>query len=251
MIQGTPTHLPAGAAHALVFTDARGHVVFVDNNFLKLMSRTQAKGLVGAPLHSVIGVEVDVAAALLRETSQAGSLKDRAIELRTDSGTLVRVTCSAQATYDERNAFIGADMTLVELERSAPAFPAAPGRQEETADEKTLLKAYFMANVDALRDLLAHIGGDRPRAQLDGIINETANRSEWPVLIQAGKIYAEVHHDEGEVYRGLLARAVAYSTGVIGGEMVRRALAQLDGRTDAATLDLAGRHGLRDLIQSQ
>jgi len=250
MIQGSLSQLPTGAGRALVFTDARGHVVFVDNNFLRLMSRTQARGLVGAPLHSVIGVEMDVAASLLKETSQNGALADRTIELRTEAGTLVRVTCSAQATYDERNSFIGADMTLVELERSAPAI-AEPDQQKENADEKTLLKGYFIATLEALRELLAHIGGDRPRAQLDGIINETANRSEWPVLVQAGKIYAEVHHDEGEVYRGLLARAIAYSTGVIGGEMVRRALSQLDGRTDATTLDLAGRHGLRDLFQSQ
>jgi hypothetical protein len=48
----------------------------------------------------------------------------------------------------------------------------------------------------------------------------------------------------------LLAKAVSYAVAVIGDGMVRRTLDQLDAQTDTTTLDLAGRSGLRGLIQN-
>src|SRR5689334_16817061 len=51
---------------ALLFTNMRGQIIFVDKQFLRLLKYSE-QGLVGAPFHKVLGIEVDMGRKLLQD----------------------------------------------------------------------------------------------------------------------------------------------------------------------------------------
>src|SRR5512139_1603485 len=61
----------------LVFTDARGRIVFVDNKAMSLLGQVDTGRLVGEPLHTIIRVSFDVVSGLMTEIAQGGYVHDR------------------------------------------------------------------------------------------------------------------------------------------------------------------------------
>jgi len=237
------TRLPMDSSRALMFTDARGHVVFVDNNFIKLTGRAAGSSVVGVPMHVLLGIEAEAALTLLREISQTGQLAQKPIELRDASGATLRVECTGVATYDERKSFIGADLALMRSAAGPAQEVAEPEPLAEIIEDAldleyaARLKAYFLAHIRAQRELVAHIGGDHLRRSLNSIINETASRNEWPILIEGEVFFVEVNHQHIETYRGMLARVISYAVNVIGVNLVDREYRKVNQQLDAGTVE--------------
>ncbi len=254
MEQQALTQLPMDASRAVVFTDARGRVVFVDSNFFKLMNRSDGGAtVVGTPMHELLGIERNAAQDLLQEIGRNGMLSQRPIELRSSSGAAVHVSCSGVATYDDQRSFIGADLALIPAPTPA-VEPVAPPQVEVAeepaiaADTSILLQDYFLAHMHSLRELVARIGGNRLRQTYNTIVNDTATRNEWPITIQKDKFYVEVHHDDVEIYQGLLAKAVVYAVSVIGPNVVVREAGKVDQQLDAQTMEAGRSLGLSDFF---
>jgi hypothetical protein len=247
--------LPPDNARALVFTDARGQVVFVDNNFIKLTGRSAGAPVVGVPMHEILGIERDEAQILLKEISKAGELTGVPVDMRDAAGSPLHVDVNGVATYDDRKSFIGADLALFpaangEATAEVPA-PAAPASAEVPAFETErveLTHTYFMAQMLALRELAVRIGGERLRNTFNNIVNETATRSEWPIVVQDGELFAEVRQSQPEIFGGMLARMVTYAASMIGANLVVKEMAKIDGSLDAAVVDAGKSLGLSDLI---
>lgn len=101
-----------GSPLALLFTDARGRVVFVDTHFLELMNYTEATSLVGEPLHKVVSVDAPAIMSMMQDAARQGYVHERPLTLHNTSEGTLQVLCSSVATYNTDGEFIGVDMTF-------------------------------------------------------------------------------------------------------------------------------------------
>jgi hypothetical protein len=97
---------------ALLFTDARGRIVFVDNNFLEMLKYETASSLVGTPLNKVAGIDSSALSSLLQDVARTGYVHERSLSLHGPDGESLNVLCSSVATYNPEGEFIGVDMTF-------------------------------------------------------------------------------------------------------------------------------------------
>jgi hypothetical protein len=97
---------------ALLFTDARGRIVFVDNNFLEMLNYPSATSLVGTPLHKVAGIDASSLSSLMQDVARTGYVHERSLSLNGPGGESINVLCSSVATYNPEGEFIGVDMTF-------------------------------------------------------------------------------------------------------------------------------------------
>ena len=247
---------------ALLFTDASGQVVFVDNNFIRMMNRSEASTAVREPLHEVLGLDHETAVQLLRDIAQTGYVQQRMLDVLDTTGTIVRVSCTGMATYDDQETFVGADITLQEV--ASPGTPEAQSifhqdslevlirevhAEIKIVEDHTRLQPYFTAQVYALQRLLLRVGGTRLTENLEAIVNETAQRNGWPISMKEGHVEIEISSTELDIHhRALLAKAVTYAVSVIGRHMVTREMQAVDELMDVKTIELATQLGLRELF---
>lgn len=101
-----------GTPLALLFTDARGRVVFVDNKFLELMRYPEATSLVGEALHKVVGVDAPAIMTMMQDAARQGYVHERPLTLHLKQGETLPVLASSVATYNTDGEFIGVDITF-------------------------------------------------------------------------------------------------------------------------------------------
>jgi hypothetical protein len=243
-----PQHTP----HALLFTDMQGQVIFVNSLLLKMVNRAEsdARSVIGKPLHEVLGIGPDAARGLVQDVARIGRLYNRGLDLQGPDGAALPVLCTAEATYDEKGDCIGADLSLrAAMDSAAVSLNWATPDRLDTS-ERTYLQLYFSSHVNALRVLLLRVGGPRLGQTLDRILNETSTRNGWPVQVTDGKVEVNALKAETHVYHGLLAKAVAYGVKVIGPKMVERQMKLVDEQMGQVSVDLATRMGLRELLDT-
>jgi hypothetical protein len=241
-----------------VFTNALDQVVFVDGNFLELMNRPEVGRIIGEPLDKVLGLERQIVKQLMQDMVQAGFLQDFPLEVSTTTGTAVHILCSGVATYDDKENFIGADLTL--REAIGPGLSRALRPHDEDSfsrlarqtlaearalEDQVYLQQYFTAQVNALQVLLARMGGVRIRDTLERIFNKSARRNVWPISMKDGQITIEAKDLETGTYRTLLSKLVDYVVSVVSQRMMLRAVCAVDEQMEAKVLELADRAGLR------
>lgn len=249
---------------ALLFTNMRGQIIFVDKQFLKML-QYQEMGLVGAPFHKVLGIDADLARSLLQDLAESGYIDGRNLQIQSTDGRMHHVTCSGVATYDENGKFLGADMTLRDItsdgakDIAQATFGDVVSQQVLKIDDQVEqlrvkdamapLEQYFETQINVLRDVLMQIGGKRLVNHLEASLNETADRNHWAVKLDQGKIEVNLRETEPEAYRALLSKAVTYAVSVIGQTMIARRMRAADDAADAHILELAEQHGLRELFK--
>ncbi len=238
--------LPAQNHNALLMTNMLGQVIFVDHHCLRLMKRhdSDVRHIIGKPLAEILGLAPKVADALLKDVAKNGRASVPQLSLKDAHGTTIQVSCSAIATYDDKRTLVGMDITLRPL-AGAAGPDSKPSMQGLDTGEESLLRTYFTGQLEALQALLVQLGGRRLGNNLEAIINETAQRNVWPVSMQAGEINIDLKKTDLDIYRALMAKAVAYAVNVIGEKPVNRAMKTIDDQLDATMLDLVKQWRLR------
>src|SRR5688572_25738205 len=115
-----------GTPLALLFTDARGRVVFVDNNFLELLAYAEATSLVGEPLHKVVGVDAPAVMSLMQDAARQGYVHERPLTLHNVKSGALTVLCSSVATFNSDGEFIGVDITFHDAADASDEDDTAP-----------------------------------------------------------------------------------------------------------------------------
>jgi hypothetical protein len=244
-----PQHTP----HALLFIDVQGQVIFVNQYLLRLIERqeSEVRGLIGRPLHEVLGIDAAQTRTLIQDVSRIGRVYERPIRIPCRNGSDASLLLTAEATYDEKGVCVGADISLRASSEPGPqAALLAGGPSSLDTGERSFLQLYFTSQFDALRVLLVRLGGARLGKTLDRIINETSARSGWPVKVNEGKLEIDALKTEAHVYQGLLAKTVAYVVNVIGPPMVRRQMESVEAQLGERSIQLAQQLGMRELILS-
>ncbi len=238
--------MPSETHDALLMTNMLGQVIFVDHHCLHLLKRHdhEARNIIGKPFHEVLGISQATTEQLLRETGKNGRASISNLQLRDTQGGAVPASLKAVATYDDKRSLVGMDITLRPVAHTAETVTQSGVKTLDTGEE-SFLKSYFAAQLQALQTLLVQLGGRRLGNNLEAIINDTAQRNVWPVGMQGGQITINLGHNDIDIYRALLAKAVAYAVSVIGERPVQKAMQAIDKQMDAKMLDFVKELRLR------
>jgi serine/threonine protein kinase len=230
-----------GSVEALLMTNMLGQVIFVDQMCLKLLKRhyAEARTIIGKSLTEVLGIPQKDTEQLLKDVSKSGRLEKRPMEIKDTKGALVQVLCTVVATRDDKGGFVGADITLRPVADTARSDFITVDKHLDTQEE-SYYQTYFQAQMKTLWELAVQLGGKKLGTNLDRIINETTQRNVWAISMQDGQIKAEQRSADVDVYRALLAKAVAYVVSIVGKKAVSKGMQSVDARTDANILAKVG-----------
>jgi hypothetical protein len=238
---------------ALLMTNMLGQVIFMDQTCLQLLRRRQsdARAVIGKPLHEVLGIERTQSDQLIQEIGKTGKLSQKRLEIKDSRGKVIAVWFSATATRDDKNAFVGADITLkpVQEEIAPVSEPDLAPKMLDTSEE-SFLEAYFVKQMTALRNSMIQLGGQRLGRNLDTIINETAQRNVWPVTMENGQITVQVKNTDSDIYRALLAKGIAYAVNLVGKKMVMKGMQAVDKQLDPRMLEFVRDFRLYELFDA-
>jgi serine/threonine protein kinase len=238
--------IPSPSSNALLMTNMLGQIIFVDHHCLRLMKRSDGdvRVIIGKPLHEILGLMPKVADGLVKDVAKNGRASIPQVNLKDAHGNVVQVALAAVATFDDKKALVGMDVTLRPL-AGAMGPDSKPSLQGLDSGEESLLRTYFTAQLEALQALLIQLGGKRLGNNLERIITETAQRNVWPVSMQAGEVNIDLKKTDIDIYRALMAKAVAYAVSVIGEKPVNKTMKAIDDQLDAMTLELVKQWRLR------
>lgn len=239
---------------ALLMTNMVGHVIFIDHQCLQVLKRHQseARTIIGKPLHQVLGFERSLGDALLKAIDGAEEVIDEPFTITDAKGETQSVLLSAAATRDDDGKFVGSDIQLrLVREKSADLGSASYDTLQQPHDtrEENYLQVYFKAQIEGLASLMKQWGGRKLVANLEDIINETGQRNVWPISMQDGYITVQLKREDTDIYRAILARAISYTASMIGEKLVVRELQQIDKKMDPMVLQSAQHLGLDQLYR--
>lgn len=262
-----PASDPHGAALCLVFTDARGRIVFADTNFLELLCQDDSVSLVGEPLHKVLRVAPQSVSELIAAIARTGYVREHVIEAQGGDGAQLSIACTGVATYDDRGSFIGADLTICDVTHFASADPhivdhgdvlsfrikEIQGEVEKqwVEEEETLALGYFTAQVSALQVLLGRMGGPRVWEMVETLVNHTANKHDWPVQLCGGHLIVSGEELPVDAYAVLLDQVVDYGVSIVGQQTIMGEMQAVDGQMTDHLRKMAGQVGLRRWLGGQ
>ncbi len=236
---------------ALLMTNMIGQVIFLDQPCLRLLKRRQsdARAIIGKPLSEVLGIDRKQADNLIQQIGKSGKLDQVRLDIKDASGKVLGVWCSATATKDDKNAFVGADITLQPIQdMNLAASDSSLNAGVMDTNEQTFLQTYFVKQMEALHNSVVQLGGPRLGRNLDKIINETAERNVWPVSMENGQIKASLQDGAIDIYRALLAKGIAYAVNLVGKKMVMKGMQGIDKQLDASLLEYVKELRVYDLF---
>jgi hypothetical protein len=212
------------------------------------LTQSDARAIIGKSLDEVLGIPSQMAEQLIKNVGKQRQINSHPISIKDSYGEAIEVLCSAIATYDNQNQFVGADFTLKPtrtdvLETAAAEAPSDSNQLDST--EESYLQIYFTAQYTALQKLLAQVGGRRLSEYLDMVINETAERNVWPLRVQNGQLTINLKSSDADSYRALLAKSVNYANTVIGQRIVNKELNAIDAKMNPKILEYVKAYRLR------
>ncbi|MBC8171092.1 MAG: protein kinase [Anaerolineae bacterium] len=241
MNSGTQEMRGVSQADALLMTNMLGQVIFVDQTCLKLLKRhyADARQLIGKSMTEVLQISPKETEQLLQSVSKTGKIEKRPLEIKDAKGAKIQVLCTIIATRDDKGSFVGADLTLHPVAAADRSDFITVDKHLDTRDE-SYYQVYFQAQIKTLWDLAVQLGGKKLGANLDKIITETAQRNVWAITVQNGQTNIEVRSADADVYRALLAKAVAYVVSIVGKQAVAKGMQRVDERTDPGIMEKVG-----------
>jgi len=230
-----------------IFTDADGRVVFVNREYSEHFSTYGLNQIVGKPLHTVLLYKESAIHQFLQEIAEIGCVQNVPIEINTTSNQAILVYCTATATYNAKNQFIGADFFLY-AEPSEGALPSGIAEllsAEIKQIQSNPLEHYLMAQINVLEVLLGRLAGPRVRKSLDDLIIKLCKG--WPIQEQNGQ-FIVTGTISSDVCQSLLDKVVNYVISIVGRRVALHELKSIDEHFDTFVLKLAEQNGLRRFL---
>jgi serine/threonine protein kinase len=235
---------------ALVMTNMLGQVIFLDHPCLTLLKRNQneARNVIGKPLHEVLGIASKTTEQIIKDVSKNGRVEIQPLDIKDTRGKTLPVACTAVATYDDKRAFVGMDITLRPIVSSPDVqlvieYPTVEAHLD--SKEESYIQTYFSQQINAIYNSLLQLGGKRVANNLENIINETAQRNVWPVTMQDGQVQVQLKSKDVDIYRALLAKGITYAASVVGERIVNKEMQKVDDQMDSRVIQFVKELRLR------
>lgn len=246
----------------LIFTDAKGRIVFADNKFLALVGQPEARRLVGEPLDRVVNTARDAILNLIQDIAHAGYVHERTLTIQRGDGLLMQALCTGVASYDDRNAFIGADLTLRDPQHATVRKQATHHdvlwsriQQIETeadaqaTQREVLAQLYFTAQLSTIQVLLGRMGGPRVQQYVEDFVNQASTANTWPIQVKGGHFVISASTVPELAYAALLRGVMDYGSAIIGARMLAHEMRALDAQMKQETCEVAAQLGMRDWLR--
>jgi len=200
-------------------------------------------------VHEVLGLDRQVTDQFIQQVGKRGRVEQQKIDIKDAFGKPVSVMWSATATQDDKNVFVGADISLKPIQDvivNTDDFQTMD-RRVDTTDE-SFLQNYFIKQMLVLRDAMVQFGGKSMGTKLDKVINDTAQRNVWPVSMADGKINIDLRSNDADIYRALLSKGIAYGVGLVGKKIIISKMQGVDKQLDPRILQVVGELKIYDLF---
>lgn len=242
------------APSPLLFVNNQGSVIYLNNTMLRMVKRfeSDARTIAGKPLYEVLGIEQKITEQLIQDVTKIGHVSNRPLEIVDAAGEKINVMCSAAATYDEKGKPVGTDLNFQYIH--SPSVPEVGSELDEddfTTGERSYIQLYFNTQIDALRVLLLRLGGPKLGETLIRILNETAERNEWPIEVKEEEVEFGASEIEAYIFNALWAKGISYAIGVIGVNVVEKQVESVDEQMGARAAKLAKKLGLKEIFIDQ
>ncbi len=192
-----------GGTVGFLFTNAGRLVVYADGDFRKMIGSRGGDSLVGAALHTALGMEEQAANEFFDTVRDDGAIENRLLNLSDRTGQEEPVAARGWASYDDRRKFTGVRIIVRHLSE-ADRLKALEPRLEVVSnagvfkivsrvdhlDDAGLLELYFNAHLEELQVVAALTAGLPVRAKLEARVNEAAERNGWDMRWRTGCLAA-------------------------------------------------------------
>jgi hypothetical protein len=247
---------------AMVFTSRAGHVVFVNRKFARLLGGAVSIMIGGARLHEVLPIPSTSVDKLLHaiENNKSGFVAQFPVNMPTTRGQFWKSNCNAVAAFDLKGAMIGLDLVLENT-----AQPAAAGmssgvqthseavmsyvrdvfNESKIRQSATFTQSYLTAQLEVMQIMLARVGGPATLLAFEQVITKTANKNLIPCVIQHGHLTFTEKNIDIQKYSILLQSAVRYAIDVIGRQIVKQEMLEVDQFIEPGLLQLVSQLDLK------
>lgn len=223
-------------ATGVLFGNASHHVIFL-NQALQTMLRYPESTLsvfIGKPVHEVLGIPQDQYQQVADQIISAGRVEELPVKVSSQSGDRLAFIIDAIMNKDNAGAFVGIDYTFRESDK-ALAETIASVEGMDMARE--VVRFYFKRQMEGLHQTMMLWGGNKFGNLLNDVVNSTAQRQQWPVTMQDNKIMDDPAGLRVESYHGLLFKAAAYVSKVLGESAMVKQVEKVNQKINPKTFD--------------
>lgn len=232
-----------------LFTNDAGLVIFGDNEFRQLINLPNPFKLVWRTLDDVLGISADFAETILDGSAQSGRFELAQLQIRRREDEPQDIQLESYSAYDSDGKFAGLNLRL-RHEHSAASWRSLRNNNAELSRvEHDIVREYFLQQFKILQQTMDAFGGPRFRENLNTVIGSSAAPYKWPVHLHGDDLIIEEDILPAVIYRGLLARGIAYARSALGMSFVTEKLSVLDAKLDETGFALVTRNGLRELYE--
>lgn len=219
-----------------IFTNEHHQIIYIDKTLQVLLGQTQdwiGKTL-GTPVNDLFGLSLSRYQELLRNYQADGRFDNVSLELVAEDGQRISSLVTGVINRDEQNRQMGVDYHIEVI-----ATSTAPLNVQAVSDTiiDEVVRFYFKRQMEALYETTVMWGGIRLGDYLNKIINETSQENNWHIVMTTEKISIEEGAISVDAYIGLMAKASAYISSLIGSQLVHREIEAVNDKTNATTFE--------------
>jgi hypothetical protein len=244
-----------------IFTNTGGNVIFSDQKFINILGDKSANILSGEPLHTFLRMDSRTEKQIIEELKQKSIVKNMAVSYSTATGDTVQSRSTILAAIDENGNFLGMDLVLHPMATSnnltdnaikimtrsdaTKAYVEMELNSRNPLKPRTFIQSYLAAQFNVLQIILARIGGPAARLTFENIANRTAASMGLPINMVKGQLNFSRMDINQQGYRSLLQSTTGYAVNVIGKNIVKREMLNVDKFLGSGTLELISQMDLR------
>jgi len=189
----------------LLHTDAQGLIVFISNNFLQFTNNSLPERYLGKPLREVIGISEQEFEQLTETCAQGAFVVQQDIKVAAGQKAPVPLFFTAVGSITG-NEYFGMDIILhlpnysgqaypLDSESSAIAQRILNRTGQNSKENGARLAEYFVAHVQAFKELVTNMRGNKIAAAMDKEVNNVAEKNKWPIRLEGQDLNIEPGFD--------------------------------------------------------
>jgi hypothetical protein len=245
----------------LLHTDASGKIVFISSNFLQFTNNSLPERYLGKDLREVLGFSQQEFDRLTETCARGAFIVQQDIKVAAGQKAPVPLFMTAVGSITGSEYF-GMDLILHLPNYSGQAYPLDPESSaiaqrilvrtgQHGKENSALLAEYFIAQVQAYKELITANQGSKAAAGMDREVNALAEKNKWPIRLSGLELDIEPgfdNFDNAEMIKAmpvLFKVAQQYTGNLTGAEAVARQTAIVNKTLSEKIMQAAKQFGLR------
>jgi len=225
-------HLSSGN----IFTNEHHQIIFMDNVLQMFLGQTTGwvGKILGTPINELFGLTFSQYLELVNNYEVDGHINNISLDLIGEDGQGVSSLVTGVINRDDQNRQMGVDYHIEVISTSVAPVNVQPV-SDTIIDE--VVRFYFKRQMETLYETTVMWGGIRLGDYLNKIINETSQQNNWHIVMDAEKVKIAGGAISLDTYIGLMAKASAYISSLIGSKLVHREIEAVNDKANPTTFE--------------